>query len=96
MRYLDGIKHLTPTEAAKLLGVSRALVLQAIRCGQLRAHWHRYRLYLPVVEVERYLDEHLNRSVDRVAAKMLAAMGLRIRLILSWTNGHGRDSGRQP
>jgi excisionase family DNA binding protein len=87
MRYLNGAKHLTPAEAARVLGVTRPYVLNAIREQKLRAHWHRYRLYVPELEVERYLEEHLNRSVNRVAAKILHGMGIKAHAIFTWTNG---------
>ena len=89
--YLNGIKHLTPAEVSRMLGLPRAQVLRAIRDGKLKAHWHRYHLYVPQVEAERFLEEELNSSVDRVAAKILRAMRVRQRLIFSWKNGHGRD-----
>jgi len=86
VRYLNGTKHLTPAEAARALGVPRAYVLAAIREHKLRAHWNRYRLYIPELELERYLEEHLNRSTDRVAARLLRAMGVRTRIVFSWDN----------
>lgn len=91
MRYLDGTKHLTLAEAAKLLGVPRAHLVQAIRTGKLRAHWHRYRLYLPEIEVERYQKALVTRSADRIAAHLLHAMGARVRVLFTWKNGHGRE-----
>ncbi len=93
MRYLNGAKHLTPAEAAKMLGVPRAYVLNAIRTQELRAHWHRYRIYVPQLEVERYLEEHLNRSANRVAAQILRGMGIKARLVFAWTNGINGTNG---
>ena len=93
MRYLNGAKHLTPAEAARMLGVPRAYVLNAIRAQELRAHWHRYRIYVPQLEVERYLEEHLNRSINRVASKIIRGLGIKARLVFTWTNGTNGHTG---
>jgi len=86
MPYIAGVKYLTIAESARALGVPRAHVLAAIRDKKLRAYWHRYRLYVLPVDLDHYLEEHLNKSVDRVAAKLLKACGVRARLILTSNN----------
>jgi excisionase family DNA binding protein len=86
MAYIAGQRYHTIAEAARLLGVPRGHVLTAIRDKKLAAHWHRYRLYILPVELDRYLEEHLNKSVDAVAAKLLRACGVRVRLIFTGKN----------
>lgn len=91
MLYLNGMQHLTIAEVSRRFGLPRASVLKAIKDGRLKAHWHRYHLYVPQVEADRFLEEDLNASVDRIAARLLRAMGARVRLIFSWKNGHERS-----
>ncbi len=85
MPYIAGQKFHTIAEAARILGVPRAHVLAAIRDKKLPAHWHRYRVYVHPVELDCYLGE-LNSGVDAIAARLLRACGVRVRLIFSSKN----------
>jgi excisionase family DNA binding protein len=100
MPYIAGVKYLTIAEASRALGVPRAHVLAAIRDKKLPAYWHRYRLYVLPLDLDRYL-EHLNNSVDAVAAKLLKACGVRARLIMTSETPKIRElvarlSGQEP
>ena len=85
MPYIAGTKYLTIAEAARALGVPRTHVLAAIRDKKLTAHWHRYRLYIHPIALDGYL-ETLNTGIDGIAAKLLRACGVRVRLILTGKN----------
>jgi excisionase family DNA binding protein len=89
MRYIAGTQHLTPAEAMATLGVTRAQLYTLVRNGKLRATWHAGRLYIPELEMERFLRDETERTAGRVVTKLLRAIGVRVHLIFSWKNGHG-------
>lgn len=90
MRYIEGLQHFTPAEAAKRLGLTAGQVYGLIRAGKLRARFRGIHPYLPRAEVERFESLLEAEGLDRVAAQLLRAHGVRLRLILSWRNGKGR------
>lgn len=90
MRYIAGTQHMSPSEAMRALGVTRAVLYSLVRTGKLRATWFGGRLYLPALEVERFQADETERTAERIGAKLLRAMGVKVRLLLAWPNGKGR------
>lgn len=90
MRVLAGTNHYTPTEALRALGITRAQLYGLVRVKKLQVTWYAGRLYVPALEIERFLREETERTTDRIATKLVRAMGERVRLVYAWHNGHGR------
>lgn len=84
---------LTSREAARFLGITGKQLKRLVDSGMIEPRQIEGMSYFHQDDLYRYRQERKKKTLQDVTARLLRALGLRVRFVFFGDNGHERDLG---